>query len=96
MSLENNLQSNKAAVRFFWDAMNRGDLNAQMALCAEGVIFTVSGTTGVSGVNDGKPAVRQHLEHFGSLVEPGARMEVRELVAENAVVVCADFIEHPR
>lgn len=82
------IDQNKTTVREFWNDMNRGDLDAQLALCSDEVVFTVSGTTGASGVNDGKPAVRRHLENFASLVEPGARMDVRELIAEGDVVLC--------
>lgn len=83
-----NNEGKKATVNDFWEAMNRGDLDAQLALCTEQVTFTVSGTTGASGANEGKTAVRRHFQNFASLVEPGARMNVRELIAEGDVVLC--------
>ena len=44
------INDNKAAVRDFWSAMNKGDLDTQLRLCGEDVVFTVSGTTGASGI----------------------------------------------
>ena len=81
------IDHNKTTVREFWGAMNNGDLDAQLALCSEEVVFNVSGTTGASGLNEGKPAVRHHLQNFATLVQADAGMEVRELIAEGDIVV---------
>ena len=60
----------KDAVRKFWGGMNNSDLESQIALCSDGVVFTVTGTTAVSGSNVGIEQVRAHFDHFGSLIEP--------------------------
>ena len=78
----------KQRVRDVWDAMNRGETEEMLGLASERLVFTVTRTTPVSGVYNGRDAVRGHLQRFGGLVEPGARMNVRELIAEGDRVVC--------
>ena len=78
----------KERVKSFWDCMNRGDLDSQLALLSEDAIFTVTGTTPVSGSHQGREAIRGHFTRFGSLVESGAQMLVRVLLAEGSIVVC--------
>lgn len=82
------IQEMKDMVRQFWGGMNNGDLESQLALCSQDVVFTVTGTTAVSGSNVGKDQVRAHLENFGSLIEPNPRMEIRQLIAEVDIIVC--------
>ena len=78
----------KATVRAFWESMNNGDLEAQLALCTDDVEFTVTGTTPVSGSNRGLEAVRGHFERFGALIESSPNMTVKELIADGNTVVC--------
>ena len=78
----------KEVVTKFWDGLNIGDLESQLALLADDAVFTVTGTTGVSGNHRGVDGVRAHMERFGALIEPGPRMKVVELVGEGDTVVC--------
>jgi len=83
-----NSEEMKDVAKKFWGGMNKGDLESQLALCSDDVVFTVSGTTAVSGSNVGIEQVRAHFEHFGSLIEPSPLMEIRQLIAEGDTVVC--------
>ena len=78
----------KDIVRKFWEGLDNGDLDSQLALLADDAVFTVTGTTGVSGVHRGLEGVRTHMERFGSLIEPGPRMNLVELIGEGDTVVC--------
>lgn len=78
----------KRLVNDFWAAFNRGDLEGALALMTDDVVFTVSGTTPFSGRLEGKDRLRAHMTHFGHQLEPGATMQVRELIGEGQVVVC--------
>ena len=82
------MNEKKDTVRKFWEGLDDGDLDSQLALLADDAVFTVTGTTGVSGVHRGVEGVKAHMEHFGSLIEPGPRMTVVELIEESDVVVC--------
>ena len=82
------MEGRKEAVRKFWEGLNDGDLDSQLELLADDAMFSVTGTTGVSGDHRGVDGVRAHLERFGSLIEPGPRMNVVELIEEGDTVVC--------
>ena len=82
------IAGNRQAVRDFWGAFNRGEVETALALTSEGVVFTVTGTTPVSDSYRGKAAVRGHFSRFGGLVDADAKMIVGELIAEGDVVVC--------
>ncbi|MCH8062519.1 MAG: nuclear transport factor 2 family protein [Chloroflexi bacterium] len=82
------MESRKENVRKFWEGLDNGDLDSQLALLADDAVFTVTGSTGVSGVHRGVDGVRAHMERFGSLIEPGPRMNVVELIGEADTVVC--------
>ena len=82
------IDDRKDIVRKFWEGMNNGDLDSQLALLAEDVVFAMTGTTAVSGSHRGVDGVRAHLERFGSLIQPGPLMIVVELVGEGDTVVC--------
>ncbi len=82
------MEGHKETVRKFWEGLNNGDLDSQLALLADGAVFTVTGATGVSGIHRGVDGVRAHLERFGSLIQPRPRMNVVELIGEGDTVVC--------
>ena len=82
------MNEKKDTVRKFWEGLDNGDLDSQLALLADDAVFTVTGATGVSGVQRGVEGVRAHMEHFGSHIEPGPRMSVVELIEEGDAVVC--------
>ena len=82
------MEGRKETVRKFWEGMNSEDLDSQLVLLTDDAVFTVTGSTGVSGRHSGVDGVRAHMERFASLIEPGPRMNIVELVGEGDTVVC--------
>ena len=82
------MDDQKDIVRKFWEGLNIGALESQLALLADDAVFTVTGDTGVSGNHRGADGVRAHMERFGALIEPGPLMKIVELVGEGDTVVC--------
>ena len=81
-------EHNKQIVRSFYEAGNRGDMEACMALFADDIVWTNMGTTPLSGRFVGKQALMEQLlgPLFGSL-KAGIHMEIERLVAEGDWVV---------
>lgn len=82
-----NMDEMKRKAMQFWEAFNRTDLEGALALLSENVVFTVSGTTPFSGTLEGKEKLRVHMQRFAAQLEPGAKMEARELIGEGNTVV---------
>lgn len=81
-------EDNKRVIRSFYEAGNRGDLDACLALMADEVTWTNIGTTKYSGTYEGKQALVEDLlgPVFGQL-EGGISSTVDNLVAEGEWVV---------
>jgi ketosteroid isomerase-like protein len=82
------LEEQKAIVEKFWDCFNSDRSQDAVALMAEDAEFIVTGTTPLSGTKSGSRAVQEHFDRFASFLEPGARMDVLNLVGEGGTVVC--------
>lgn len=67
----------KIQVQKFWDAFNRGDPEAQLALATNDVVFAMTGATVVSGSYEGRDAAREHFARFGTLFAAGASRKSR-------------------
>lgn len=81
-------QEDKRLIRSFYEAGNRGDLDACLALMAEEVTWTNIGTTKYSGTFEGKPALVEGLlgPVFGQF-EGGLTSTIDNVVAEGDWVV---------
>jgi ketosteroid isomerase-like protein len=79
---------NKALVKRFFDAGNRGDMDTCTALIDDDVTWTNIGTTRFSGTYRGKPAVLAELigPLFGALKQ-GIHTTIEALHADGDVVV---------
>ncbi len=82
------IDDNKALVRSFYEAGNRGDFDACFAIVADDIVWTNIGTTALSGTYRGKQTVMEELigPLFGRL-ENGIQSTVHRLVAEGDTVV---------
>lgn len=82
------LADNKAVVRSFYDAANRGDMDTCFALLSDDITWTNIGTTSLSGSYSGKPVLMEKLlgPLFGQL-KAGIAMDVEALIAEGDHVV---------
>ena len=78
----------KKKVEKYWEAFNNGDLDGQLALMSENATFTTIGSTPMSDCKIGKNEIRKHFKKFNELIEPGAVMNIRRLIAENDIVAC--------
>jgi ketosteroid isomerase-like protein len=81
-------EENKALVRSFYEAGNRGDMDTCMRLIADDIVWHNSGSTRYSGTFRGKPMLMEQL--LGPLfarLKAGIRSEIDDLVAEGDVVV---------
>lgn len=81
-------EENRRVVEAFYDASNRGDLDACFALFADDIVWTNIGTTALSGRFEGKRELQENLlgPLFGQL-QAGIGMRVQRLVAEGDYVV---------
>ena len=43
------MNEKKKTIRKFWEGLNKGDVESQLALLAEEAVSTMTGTTGISG-----------------------------------------------
>lgn len=79
---------NKQLVRSFYEAGNRGDIDACMNLIADDVRWTNIGTTPFSGTYHGKPELAEKLlgPLFGRL-KAGIRTTIENILAEGDLVV---------
>ena len=74
---------NKEIVRQFFEAGNRGDMDACFDLFSDDIKWTIGGTTSLSGTYDGKEALSEKLlgPLFGKL-KAGIFMQIHQLIAE--------------
>ncbi len=81
-------EANKATVRSFYEAGNRGDVEACLALIADDIVWRNIGSTALSGEYRGKAALTEELlgPLFGQL-KTGIRSSVVRLIAEGEFVV---------
>lgn len=81
-------EDNKALVQTFYEAGNRGDMDACFDLIADDITWTNIGTTSLSGTYRGKQEVMDKLlgPLFGQL-KAGISMDVEALIAEDDYVV---------
>ncbi len=79
---------NKQIVRSFYEAGNRGDLDACSGLIADEVTWTNIGTTSLSGTYRGKPELMEKLlgPLFGQL-KAGIKTEIERLLGEGDYVI---------
>ena len=79
---------NKELVRSFYEAGNRGDLDACVAILADDITWTNIGSTRFSGTFHGKANLMENIigPLFGQL-ESGIQSTVHELIGEGDVVV---------
>lgn len=82
------IAENKQLVRSFYEAGNRGDIDACMNLIADDVRWTNIGTTPFSGTYRGKPELAEKLlgPLFGRL-KAGIRTTIENILAEGDLVV---------
>lgn len=82
------IEDNKALVRRFYDAGNRGDMETCFGLIADDVTWTNIGSTRLSGFYSGKQEVMEKLlgPLFGQL-KAGIAMQLEALIAEGEHVV---------
>jgi ketosteroid isomerase-like protein len=82
------VEANKATVRSFYEAGNRGDVEAGLALIADDIVWKNIGSTALSGEYRGKAALMDKLlgPLFGRL-KAGIRSNIVRLVAEGDFVV---------
>ena len=78
------IEENKAVVRHYADAFNRGDLNALRALLADDA--EIQGVMGKGLFDKVEPVWRQLIEGYG------ISLEIQEMIAEGDVVA-ARFLE---
>jgi ketosteroid isomerase-like protein len=79
---------NKEIVRNFYEAGNRGDMDACFELISEDIKWTNIGTTFLSGRFNGKEELLEKL--FGPLfgqLKAGISMHINQLIAEGEYVV---------
>jgi ketosteroid isomerase-like protein len=79
---------NKQLVRSFYEAANRGDMDACFGIIDETVRWTNIGSTRLSGTFNGKPQLMEQL--LGPLFEnlkSGITSEIVSLVGEDDIVV---------
>ena len=81
-------EANKAIVRLFYEAGNRGDFDACFDMVADDVTWTNIGTTSLSGTYTGKAELMEKLlgPLFGQL-EAGISSTIDALIAEDDRVV---------
>lgn len=79
---------NKEIVRTFYEAGNRGDMDACFDLISEDIKWTNIGTTSLSGRFNGKEELFEKLlgPLFGQL-KAGILMHINQLIAEGEYVV---------
>lgn len=81
-------EENKQLVRDFYEAGNRGDMDACLAMLAEDLVWTNIGSTPYSGTYTGKQAVLEQLiGPLFSRLRAGIRSKIESLIAEGDVVV---------
>lgn len=82
------MTENKAIIASFFEAGNRGEMDTCLALFADDIVWTNTGTTRFSGRFEGKEAVVTKLlgPLFGCL-EAGIQSTVDNIIAEGNVVV---------
>ena len=82
------ITENKQIIDAFYEANNRGDMDAFLALLADDLRWTNIGTTKYSGCFDGKENVIRNLFEpvFGRL-KNGIRATVENVIAEGDFVV---------
>lgn len=82
------VEENKSVVRSFFEAGNRGDMDACFALIADDVVWHNLGSTRLSGTFRGKAMLMEELlgPLFGSL-KAGIRSELEALIGEGDTVV---------
>ena len=81
-------EENKQLVRDFYEAGNRGDMDACLAMLAEDLVWTNIGSTPFSGTYTGKQAVLEQLiGPLFSRLRAGIRSKIENLIAEGDVVV---------
>ena len=81
-------EENKQLVRNFYEAGNRGDMDACLAMLAEDLVWTNIGSTPFSGTYTGKQAVLEQLiGPLFSRLRAGIRSKIESLIAEGDVVV---------
>lgn len=81
-------EENKQLVRDFYEAGNRGDMDACLAILAEDLVWTNIGSTPFSGTYTGKQAVLEQLiGPLFSRLRAGIRSKIENLIAEGDVVV---------
>ena len=82
------VEANKATVRSFYEAGNRGDIEACLALIADDIVWRNIGSTALSGEYRGKAVLMEELlgPLFGQL-KAGIRSTVVRLIAEGDFVV---------
>lgn len=81
-------EQNKRLVQSFFDAGNRGDMDACFGLLSDDIRWTNVGTTSFSGTFEGKDRLFEELlgPLFGRL-KAGIHMDIQRLVAEGDFVV---------
>lgn len=81
-------ERNKQLVRSFYEAGNRGDVDACLALISDDIVWTDIGTTALSGTYRGKPDLMENLlgPLFGRL-KAGISSSIELLIAEGDYVV---------
>ena len=79
---------NKQRMTDFFDAGNRGDIDACAAMISDDVVWTNVGSAGLCGVYRGKASLMQDLlgPLFGQLKQ-GIRSEIVRLTGEGDIVV---------
>ncbi len=82
------MTDNKAIIAGFFEAGNQGDMDACLALFADDVVWTNTGTTRFSGRFEGKEAVVTQLlgPLFGSL-DAGIHSTIENMIVEDNQVV---------
>lgn len=82
------LNENKQLLQRFFDAGNRGDMDACMALFSDNIVWTNMGSTSLSGTYQGKQELGEKLlgPLFGQL-KAGIHMTVTRMTAEDNRVV---------
>ena len=81
-------EENKQLVRYFYEAGNRGDMDACLAMLAEDLVWTNIGSTPFSGTYEGKHAVLEQLiGPLFSRLRAGISSKIERLVVEGDVVV---------
>ena len=81
-------EENKQLVRDFYEAGNRGDMDACLAILAEDLVWTNIGSTPFSGTYAGKQTVLEQLiGPLFSRLRAGIRSKIENLIAEGDVVV---------